>query len=138
VFGGYGASHAFDDTYKLDFDDLSWTKVEISGERPGARENHASTDNGNTFYIAGGCNPDKGKCYENTWSFDTTTQHWTLEDKSSITPRGGYDMDVIGGVIYAFGGNFFLDKVYDFLEAFDTGDACPDECSGHGRCTEAG
>ena len=136
VFGGYSHLGALNDMYILDYKQLRWQIMDTTGVAPNKRENMGSGVYGKTFYVAGGCDPNHYICYDDTHKFNTTTSEWSLMDKSSLEPKGDFAMDIHEGIIYSFGGAFFLESVYNDIASMDTEDQCPEQCSGNGTCVE--
>jgi hypothetical protein len=115
VFGGFGGAGAergaLADLVVLDTRTMAWTRPQHSGPAPSARERAASLVLGATLLISGGCDPGRGRCFDDARSLDLETLRWEETSvseaaRAAMAPRGGHTLTQVGAHLYAMGGCF--------------------------------
>jgi hypothetical protein len=93
LFGGYGLNDysisVLSDTWEYDSSTRNWTKINITGSIPNARQDHTLTyiDNNQALLFGGydGNNP-----LQDTWVYESTSNTWTEPNISGDIPTARY------------------------------------------------
>jgi len=107
VFGGTSAHYKyFTNTFTLDLNTLTWTKLETKGEAPPKRGGHCAFLAYNKMFIFGGF--DGKKYYNDLYCLSLDTCMWSKVEASGILPkpRSGHSATLINGgsQLLVFGG----------------------------------
>eukprot|EP00299_Pterocystis_sp_00344_P019925 c9842_g1_i1.p1 GENE.c9842_g1_i1~~c9842_g1_i1.p1 ORF type:complete len:596 (-),score=113.20 c9842_g1_i1:97-1884(-) len=106
MFGGSNEHQFFDDLFLFDSDQLHWSFVKTSGERPSARESHSAVLWGHNtdteMIVFGGYHNDDVLNDVYALSIDTLT--WRLISSEGPGARGGHLSFALGSLIYVLGG----------------------------------
>jgi len=128
IFGGYDGFGTFFGLSMFDMTTLTWSSLEVKGEKPIPRTNHAVTSVGTNMYLFGGNDTTKpGKdhlkygTYGDFQIFDTVTLTWYQPQVKGKIPcaRSGHHMIPVGNKIYLFGGGLWNDKSKSWLERYN-------------------
>ncbi|MBM3242979.1 T9SS type A sorting domain-containing protein [Candidatus Poribacteria bacterium] len=120
LFGGYGASSTYDDTWVYYLSDNTWTPKTLS-PHPSARGSHAMAYiGGDKVLLFGGY--DGFNNYNDTWVYDLSDDAWTQQNPSSKpSARRAPAMAYIGGdKVLLFGGG--ITSVYNDTWVYDLSD----------------
>jgi len=111
VFGGQDQQgRKLDDFYRLDLETMSWTKLEIEGERPRSRSNAKLVAHEGKLYLCGGDSANGTSpflpCYNDLFEFNIDTNEWR---KISINfpdmeGRTGHTLVAYNGSLFFYGG----------------------------------
>jgi len=84
----------------------AWSRVDVGGVRPAAREAHAAVEVGSRIYVIGGC-VQEIRCYNDVHIFDTDDYSWSQVPITGDAPepRGGHSATLVGTDIFVFGGS---------------------------------
>jgi hypothetical protein len=95
LFGGYGSSGYYDDTWVFDLSANTWTE-QSAASSPSDRHSHRMTYiGGDQVVLFGG---HHGSEYDDTWVYDLSADTWTeLSPASSPSGRHAHGMAYIGG-----------------------------------------
>jgi hypothetical protein len=116
LFGGKNDDNQnLNEVWAFDLARNAWQKIAVEGESPPPSEDHAVIYDpiGCRMIVHGG---ENGPPWNNTWSFDLTTQRWrdmtdstapVREDHTAIFDSRGKRMVIFGGRDY------YNDKIYD-------------------------
>jgi hypothetical protein len=138
VFGGQTSSGATNDLYYLDFDAMKWHES-AAEDRPVERAGQGTVVSGSLMYVSAGCDSEDHYCYSDLHTWDGDQLTWAkVDDGSGFKARERHAMGMLSGVLYVFGGSYFMSEAYQDTLSYDTGIICPNDCSDHGSCTEAG
>mmetsp|Transcript_31897 Transcript_31897/g.54943 ORF Transcript_31897/g.54943 Transcript_31897/m.54943 type:complete len:677 (-) Transcript_31897:153-2183(-) len=138
VFGGQTGSGAANDLYYLDFDAMKWHES-AAEDRPVVRAGHGTVVSGSLMYISAGCDSEAHYCYSDMYSWDGDQLVWAKVDEGSgFKARERHSMGMVSGVLYVFGGSYFMSEAYQDTLSYDTGNKCPSDCSDNGTCTDSG
>ena len=133
----------------LDLDSMSWNSVETYGTKPEGRQGHGAILQEKNLILFGGCNYKINTCYSDTYYLDIDSLWWRrLSDKKynfilsynktfstqELGNRESFSSNVIGAIIYAFGGCKLYEECYNDMPIYDTGIPCPNQCSSNGVC----
>ena len=91
IFGGRHSQRILSNIYSLDFNTLSWTKIEPSGNSPPARDSHSAIIYNEVDMIIFGGNGTAGKLND-SWNFNFTDKKWSKISGSGKkpSPRDGH------------------------------------------------
>jgi len=108
VFAGSGYDGYFNDLYRFDFDDYSWSQIPEEGHWPIPRHGHSAILYGDQMIIFGG---KESRYYNDIWSFDFNSMKWQIMDSGPVSPsvRCWHSTILYGDLIILFGG-FYTDK----------------------------
>jgi hypothetical protein len=81
----YKPGHDFDELWRLDLTNLSWSLVRPTGAGPGKRHMAGGTAVQGSFIVYGGIGPDRG----DAWSYSPTENRWELLVGMVRTEQGG-------------------------------------------------
>lgn len=83
----------------------TWSRADVGGLEPSAREGHAAVEVGNKIYVFGGC-VQGIRCFNDVHIFDTDTLTWSQEPFTGDAPepRGGHSATLVGTDVFIFGG----------------------------------
>ena len=130
MFGGFSVTTSIDlhnDTYLYDIKNNTWSELhDGTGDAPSKRFLHKCVyyDATNTMYLFGGEIDTDNTTSDELWKFDLTTNTWseiTITTGTKPTKRGAHNLEILGNVIYLFGGINGLppdDTVYNELWQF--------------------
>ncbi|XP_042504176.1 nitrile-specifier protein 5 [Macadamia integrifolia] len=140
VFGGEHSPRVPVDNklHVFDLQDLTWSVADVTGDIPPPRVGVTLSAVGNTIYVFGGRDADHTELSE-LYSFDTSTNEWTLLSSGDIGPdhRSYHSMIADDDHVYVFGGCGVAGRLND-LWAFGIKDhkwvkfPVPDSCRGRG------
>ena len=105
-FGGRGSSY-YNDMYRLNLSNHSWSSVTTTGGPPDTRYYISHTYTSTKLYIYGG-DRSSGDHANDTWEFDLTNNTWTqLQDGTGTAPQGSYGAAMVynNNKLYIFGGS---------------------------------
>jgi hypothetical protein len=105
-FGGRGSSF-YNDMYRLNLSNHSWSSVTTTGGPPDTRYYISHTYTSTKLYIYGG-DRSTGDHANDTWEFDLTNNTWTqLQDGTGTAPEGSYGAAMVynNNNLYIFGGS---------------------------------
>lgn len=105
---------------------------------PSPRQGMAVAEYDNRIFLAGGCNPQKGECYNDLYSLDTTTTHVsavTAFMKRNLKAVEYASMVFMGPLLIHFGGCELFRTCSDSMIALKIADmeSCP-TCRNEGEC----
>ena len=105
-FGGRGSSF-YNNMYRLNLSNHSWSSVTTTGGPPDTRYYISHTYTSTKLYIYGG-DRSSGDHANDTWEFDLTNNTWTqLQDGTGTAPQGSYGAAMVynNNNLYIFGGS---------------------------------
>lgn len=109
VFGGEAAqSKALNDLWRLDLEELRWSKPAAAGDAPSARSAHTACVHGGKLHIFGGCSYRSTAFFNDVHSLDLATLAWERREVSGSAPapRAGHSGALVGARwLIAGGGN---------------------------------
>jgi len=127
VHGGHDGSKWVADMHLLDtsavssgsYDDVVWSKAQMSGAQPSARACHTLTRLAHKLFMFGGY--DGARCFNDMDIIDLQTMTWMQPALQGTLPqaRNAHTMTVIATKLYLFGGHSGNKHLTD-LHVFDT------------------
>eukprot|EP01095_Lingulamoeba_sp_RSL-Kostka_P006869 TRINITY_DN2174_c0_g1_i1.p1 TRINITY_DN2174_c0_g1~~TRINITY_DN2174_c0_g1_i1.p1 ORF type:complete len:324 (-),score=109.44 TRINITY_DN2174_c0_g1_i1:81-1052(-) len=84
---------------------MSWTKLQISGDKPDPREYHSMCSIGNKIYVFGGSK--KNGAFNDLWEFDTDSNQWNClceNGHEGIPLKWGSTITPYQNKLYVYGG----------------------------------
>lgn len=104
VFGGWNGKQALNDLYVLDFNTMTWSLRDLTGNGPSSRNNHSIAMVGVQLFIHGG--HDGTAWLKDLYTLNTDTGRWDLPSISGISPssRACHTLTRVERKLYMFGG----------------------------------
>ena len=105
-------AQALNDLYVLDFNSMSWSLRDLTGNGPSSRNNHSIAMVGIKLFVHGG--HDGVTWLQDLYTLDTDTGRWNLPSISGEPPssRACHTLTRVGRKLYMFGG-------YDGVKCFN-------------------
>ena len=136
LFGGFHEGGVLNDVYTFNITSNTWETI-IPKQSPHQMSGMASIVLGYKRYITGGCDYRKNKCYSDTFVYDTNKKEFgKIKLNREYQSREEFAIGFYKGILVIFGGAKNDKEIFDDMFAMNITEACPNECSGNGKCND--
>ena len=106
LFGGHdNESSCVADLWSLDWDTKTWRRHDDDDGGPAARKGHSAVVYGHCMIVYGG-HDSSAEFMNDLWAFDFEEETWReVELDAKAPPRNFHKAEMLGSVMYMFGGN---------------------------------
>ncbi|RHZ87766.1 hypothetical protein Glove_30g35 [Diversispora epigaea] len=120
-FGGIVGGKAQNDVFMLETNTLDVHQITTTGEIPLARSNHSQVNIENNMIVFGGILENNKESDDYIYILNTVTKHWSkiLIPITTSAGRYGHSANIIGNVMYIFGGQNERGIYFNDLITFD-------------------